>query len=74
MADLGGDPEAYGDRDVLGWAPAPDEELGGAFVEPLRQLSPELLPELADVDLGGLDFGAIGREVRRSAADPKSWV
>jgi hypothetical protein len=76
VADIGGDPDAYGSPEK-DWATASDAELGRAFVEgcvaPMLEHDPTLGVQFIDVDLGSVDFSAVGHQVKTSMEDPSAW-
>jgi hypothetical protein len=75
-ADLGGDPDTYGSPEK-DWATASDADLGRAFVEVfvvhMLELAPTMGGQFADVDLGRVDFSAVGQQVKISLEDPSAW-
>jgi hypothetical protein len=75
LADLGGDPEEYGDPDK-DWATASPAEVGEAFAAMVTDLvdgAPELMTGFAGLDLAAVDHEAIGHEVFRLIADPSAF-
>lgn len=70
VADLGGDPEEYGDPDK-DWTAASPSDIGEAFVRLVCDLvdgAPELMSGFVGLELADVDHDAVGREVVRLLA------